>query len=88
MRQQPHFGRRKVLQQVAARNERVDLRRELGGVAQVLEDKAQKFVIIKADQDASYGDVMDAMDSLRTAGIEDMGLITDPKRGPAAGGGR
>ena len=57
-------------------------------VAQVLEDKAQKIVIIKADQDASYGDVMEAMDSLRTAGIEDMGLITDPKRGPAAGGGK
>jgi biopolymer transport protein TolR len=57
-------------------------------VAQVLEDKAQKIVIIKADQDATYGDVMEAMDSLRSAGIEDMGLITDPKRGPAAGGGK
>ena len=57
-------------------------------VAQVLEDKAQKIVIIKADVDASYADVMEAMDSLRTAGIEDMGLITDPKRGQAAGGGR
>ena len=57
-------------------------------VAQVLEDKSQKIVIIKADQDATYGDVMEAMDSLRSAGIEDMGLITDPKRGPAAGGGK
>jgi biopolymer transport protein TolR len=58
-------------------------------VGQVLEDKAQKIVIIKADEDAEYGAVMEAMDSLRAAGIEDMGLITDPKRSlPAAGGGK
>ncbi|MGE0447214.1 MAG: ExbD/TolR family protein [Vicinamibacterales bacterium] len=56
-------------------------------VAEVLETKAQKIVIIKADVDASYGDVMEAMDSLRAAGIEDMGLITDPRRGQQPEGG-
>jgi biopolymer transport protein ExbD len=56
-------------------------------VAEVLETKSQKIVIIKADVDAAYGDVMEAMDSLRAAGIEDMGLITDPRRGQAPEGG-
>jgi biopolymer transport protein TolR len=53
-------------------------------VTEVLENQAQKIVIIKADQDAEYGAVMEAMDALRAAGIEDLGLITDPRR--AAGG--
>jgi biopolymer transport protein ExbD len=57
-------------------------------VQEILDSKSQKVVIIKADDDVEYGAVMEAMDALRAAGIEDMGLITDPKRGPAAGGGR
>jgi biopolymer transport protein ExbD len=56
-------------------------------VVEVLETQAQKIVIIKADVDAEYGAVMEAMDTLRAAGIEDMGLITDPRRTAAAGGG-
>ena len=45
-------------------------------------------MLIKADEDAAYGKVMDAMDELRAAGIEDMGLITERRRrGRAAGGG-
>ena len=54
-------------------------------VIDVLETKAQKIVIIKADQDVEYSAVMEAMDALRAAGIEDLGLITDPKL--AASGG-
>ena len=57
-------------------------------VAEQLETKSAKIVIIKADEDADYGSVMEAMDSLRAAGIEDMGLITDPKRGNGSGGGK
>ena len=56
-------------------------------IQEVLETKSQKIVIIKADDDVEYGAVMEAMDALRAAGIEDMGLITDPKRGSAAAGG-
>jgi len=47
-------------------------------VLDVLESKNDRIVIIKADQDAAYGAVMDAMDELRASGIEDMALITDP----------
>ena len=45
-------------------------------VNRVLEDKKEKTVIIKADRAVEYGAVMEAMDSLRLGGIEDMGLIT------------
>jgi biopolymer transport protein TolR len=54
-------------------------------VTDILENKKDRIVIIKADEDVEYSAVMDAMDALRAAGIEDMGLITDPRRGgPAA----
>jgi biopolymer transport protein TolR len=50
-------------------------------VQEILENKKDKIVIIKADQDVEYSAVMDAMDQLRASGIEDMGLITDPRAG-------
>ena len=56
-------------------------------VSEVLEGKSQKIVIIKADVDAEYSAVMEAMDALRSAGIEDMGLIVDRKPGTAGAGG-
>jgi biopolymer transport protein TolR len=53
-----------------------------------LENKKEKIVLIKADEEVEYGAVMGAMDQLRQAGIEDIGLITDPKLKPCqtAGG--
>jgi biopolymer transport protein ExbD len=44
-----------------------------------LEEKTERVVLIKGDTDASYRAIMSAMDDLRKAGIEDIGLITDPK---------
>ena len=59
---------------------------ELGEIiVNVLEGKADRVILIKADVDAEYGDVMTALDELRAAGIEDMALITDS--GPGATGG-
>ena len=49
-------------------------------IKEVLEDKSDKIVIIKADDETPYSAVMDTMDELRAAGIEDMGLITDTRR--------
>ncbi len=58
-------------------------------VAAVLEDKAEKVVLIKGDTDAKYSAIMEAMDDLRKAGIEDMGLITEKKGGEkTASGGK
>ena len=58
-------------------------------VTEILEGKNERIVIIKADEDVEYSAVMDAMDQLRASGIEDMGLITDPRRSasPTSRGG-
>jgi biopolymer transport protein TolR len=67
-------------------------------VSELLENKAggEKIVIIRADEEVEYGAVMAAMDQLRQAGIEDIGLITQPvaqtggamSPAPAPAGGR
>jgi biopolymer transport protein ExbD len=61
-----------------------DLRRR---VEEILEDKTEKIILIKGDEDAAYGKVMDAMDELRAIGIEDMGLITERRVRPGQAGG-
>jgi biopolymer transport protein TolR len=48
-------------------------------VSRALEEKTERVVLIKGDTDASYRAIMMAMDDLRKANIEDIGLITDPK---------
>jgi biopolymer transport protein TolR len=56
-------------------------------VTDILETKKERVVLIKADEDAQYGKVMDAMDQLRAAGVEDMGLITERRARPGEAGG-
>ncbi len=53
-------------------------------VSEAMEDKTERVVIIRADEDVDYGTVMTTMDSLSAAGIKDMGLITE--RRVSAGG--
>ena len=57
-------------------------------VNEILENQKEKIVLIKADEEVEYGAVMSAMDQLRQAGIEDIGLVTERKKsaGSAAGG--
>ncbi len=55
-------------------------------VIEYLETKKEKVVLIKADIDAPYASVMAAMDKLRAAQVENVGLITERKIGQ--GGGR
>jgi len=59
-------------------------------INELLENSKEKIVLIKADTEVEYGAVMAAMDQLRQAGIEDIGLITDPKNATtnAASGGK
>ena len=54
----------------------------------VLEDKTEKIVLIKGDTDAPYSAIMEAMDALRKARIEDIGLITERRSTPDGSGGR
>ena len=48
-------------------------------VGEIFENKTEKVIIIKADEDVEYSAVMSTMDALRAAGVEDMGLITEKK---------
>jgi biopolymer transport protein TolR len=57
-------------------------------VSELLENKTEKIVLIKADEEVEYGAVMSAMDQLRQAGIEDIGLITERKKGAEGAGGK
>jgi biopolymer transport protein ExbD len=53
-------------------------------VQRALEDKKEKVVYLKGDKDAKYSAIMDAMDALRKAQIENIALITERKNKPAA----
>ena len=60
-------------------------------VERALENKKEKLVYVKGDKDAKYSAIMDAMDALRKAQIENIALITDRKvdqNGKTAAGGR
>jgi biopolymer transport protein ExbD len=50
-------------------------------VQRALEDKKEKLVYLKGDKDSKYSAVMDAMDALRKAQIENIALITERKPG-------
>ena len=52
-----------------------------------LDRKLERIVLIKADTDATYGSVMDLLDQLQRAGIEDIGLVTERRLGSRRMGG-
>ncbi|MGD0367934.1 MAG: biopolymer transporter ExbD [Acidobacteriaceae bacterium] len=59
-----------------------------------LENKTSKIVYFRADARAHYGTVMDAIDAVRTAGVEEVGMLTEQQqpistsRPPSAAGGQ
>ena len=54
----------------------------------LMETKKEKIVLIKGDEEAPYSSIMNAMDRLREANIENIGLITERKIGRAGTGGQ
>jgi len=48
----------------------------------LLQNKSSKTVYIRADARARYGVVMDAIDDLRTAGVDEVGFLTEPSLAP------
>ena len=46
-------------------------------VDDLMQNKLNKVVFIKSDARAKYGDVVAAVDNVRAAGIEQLGLITE-----------
>jgi len=51
-----------------------------------LADKTDKEIFVRADARAQYRAVEDAIDDVRTAGVEEVGLLTQRKEGNLAGG--
>jgi biopolymer transport protein ExbD/biopolymer transport protein TolR len=65
-----------------------------GKVKDRLASKVDKRIFIKSDARAKYGNVVDVVDNVRAAGVDDVGLLTEqkqtgvkkPEAGAAAGG--
>jgi biopolymer transport protein ExbD/biopolymer transport protein TolR len=45
-----------------------------------LANKVDKRIFIRADMRAKYGAVVDVVDNVRSAGVDDVGLLTEQKR--------
>jgi biopolymer transport protein TolR len=46
----------------------------------LLRQRADRTIYLKADQGLSYGFVVETMDRLRRAGVEKLGMVTEPAR--------
>ena len=46
-------------------------------IAGLLENRTDKEVYMRADMRANYGKVMDAIDGIRSAGVSQLGLLTE-----------
>ena len=55
-------------------------------VADKLQDKTDKTVYFRADARAQYRTVEDAIDDVRTVGVDEIGLLVQKKGGDLAGG--
>ena len=57
-------------------------------VTDLLANKPTKLVYLRADARARYGTVQDVVDNIRTAGVDQLVLLTDRRQShePAAGG--
>jgi biopolymer transport protein ExbD/biopolymer transport protein TolR len=58
-----------------------------------LENKADKQVFVKADARAKYGAVVEVVDNVRSAGVDQLGLLTEQRKSgsfdnPPSGGGK
>jgi biopolymer transport protein ExbD/biopolymer transport protein TolR len=54
-------------------------------VAQKLADKPGKTIFVRADVRAQYRAVEDAIDAVRTAGVDEVGLLVQKRNGGLAG---
>jgi biopolymer transport protein TolR len=48
----------------------------------VLRDRPDRQVFLRADADARYGQIMKVMASIRAAGVERLGMVTEPPAEP------
>ena len=66
-------------------NQKVHLEDIKGQVKDQLSNQLEKTVFVRSDSRAKYGDVVKAVDEVRSAGVDNLGLLTQkipPKNGP------
>jgi biopolymer transport protein TolR len=51
-----------------------------GRLRELLQSRQDKTVYLKADQGLAYGLVVEMMDRVRRAGVEKLGMVTEPTR--------
>jgi biopolymer transport protein ExbD/biopolymer transport protein TolR len=49
-------------------------------VKDILANRADKRIFVKADAGARYGDVVSVVDDVRSAGVDQLGLLTEERR--------
>jgi biopolymer transport protein ExbD/biopolymer transport protein TolR len=57
--------------------ERVEIDNLAGKVTDLLSTKLEKKVFVKSDLRAKYGDVVQVVDNIRNAGVDQVGLLTE-----------
>jgi biopolymer transport protein TolR len=45
---------------------------------ELMKDRTEKTIFIKADKDLAYGYVVETMDRVRRAGVDRVGMVTEP----------
>src|SRR5579875_472066 len=58
-------------------NKQITLDQITDQVKDLISNRLDKTVYIRADARAKYGDVVKAVDAVRSAGVEDLGLLTE-----------
>lgn len=61
--------------------ERVDVAKLKDVLAAIRKNKPQVNVYLRADRDVPYGIVVQVMDSVKQAGIDRLGMVTEPAAG-------
>jgi len=68
------------------KSKRIDISQLTSDVQSAVQNRLNKVVFIKSDQRAKYGAVVQAVDDIRAAGVEQLGLITQKSPRTLTGG--
>jgi biopolymer transport protein ExbD len=60
---------------------RIQLDEITGKVKDLIANRLDKTVFVRSDSRAKYGDVVKAVDEVRSAGVDHLGLLTEKNRG-------
>jgi biopolymer transport protein ExbD len=63
---------------------KVQLDEITGKVKDLISNRLDKTVFVRSDLRAKYGDVVKAVDEVRSAGVDHLGLLTEKNRGNSA----